>query len=110
MLGLTELPKELFELKHLRGLSVGAGWLDASGELRRASVDFAPNRLSSALGKFADFPDLRQLWLRELDLDTLSPLEQVCSLRTLDCSGTRVSDLAWARRLFERHQVSRIAS
>jgi hypothetical protein len=31
-LGLTELPAELFKLEHLRDVSLGDGWRDASGE------------------------------------------------------------------------------
>ena len=33
MLGLTDLPAELFELKHLRGLNLGSAWRDGSANM-----------------------------------------------------------------------------
>jgi internalin A len=71
MLGLTELPAELFKLKHLRALNLGTRWWDGSVQWREAPGRLGRNQVASSLGKLVDLPDLRELWLREVDPDAL---------------------------------------
>ena len=93
-LGLTDLPAALFALKHLQGLNLGAEWRDSRGKWRHGAERLGPNQVASSLGKLADLPDLRELWLERAALDTLSSLTGLKSLRLIDCHGTRVGDLA----------------
>jgi hypothetical protein len=48
MLGLTELPSELFDLTHLRELNLGRGW-NESGRRRLASAEIGRNEISASL-------------------------------------------------------------
>ena len=78
-LGLTELPAELFELKHLRGLNLGSGWRAVRANGGRPE-GLGENQVASSVEKLADLPDLRELWLRGR-LDTLSSLRGSKNLR-----------------------------
>jgi internalin A len=46
-LGLTELPEELFRLKHLRRLHLGVGYYDAQGEWQRSISEIHREKFSS---------------------------------------------------------------
>src|SRR5208337_4635384 len=94
MLSLTELPAALFGLKHLHGLNLGWRWRDASGKWQEAPGELRRNQVASSLGRLAALPDLRDLWLEGLDLDTLSSLSGLENLQSIDCSSTQVNDLA----------------
>ena len=94
VLGLTELPAELFQLKHLRGLNLGRVWRDASGQWQWAPTDLGHNQVAPALEKLADLSDLRELWLRQMDVASLPILPGLERLQSIYCSGTQVSDLA----------------
>jgi hypothetical protein len=94
MLGLTDLPAELFELKHIRGLNLGSAWRDGSGESWLAARDLGANNVASSLEKLTNLPDLRELWLRQVALITLRGLTGLDSLETIDFSEAEVHDLA----------------
>ncbi len=93
MLGLTELPEELFELQHLRALNLGAGWEDDNGEWREACADVAANRFSSLAG-LPELSKLQILSFQRSRLDSLTGAADLHALGSLDCSGTEVGDLA----------------
>jgi internalin A len=92
-LGLTELPEEIFELTHLRGLSLGSYWRDNQGDWHEADPDLAPNQIAPLLGNLHRFPGLKWLSLRGSDVGDLGPVAGLSSLQSLDCSDTPVSDL-----------------
>ncbi len=94
MLGLTELPAELFSLKHLRGLNLGYLWRDGSDEWREAPGSIGQNQVEPSLGQLVHLPHVRELWLRGLDLNTLSSLSGLENLQSIDCSESLLSDLA----------------
>ena len=94
MLGLTVPPQELFDLKHLQSLNLGSGWRESSGEWRRADASLGLNDIAATMRSLAALPDLRELWLAETELDTLSCLGEARKIRSIDCSGTQVSDLS----------------
>src|SRR6516164_1486281 len=80
MLGLDELPAELFGLTFLRRLNLGGSYWDAEGnQVDRASW-IAPNRLDSQLHRLAALPDLCAL---SLSGTTLTTLAGIAHLRTL---------------------------
>ncbi len=93
-LNLTELPAELFGLKHLRSLNLGSGGRDSSSMWARVAWSLGDNQVASSLEKLADLPDLRELQLRGLNLDTLFGLSGLKNLQSVDCWQTQVSDLA----------------
>jgi internalin A len=122
LLGLTELPDELFALVHLRKLNLGLGYADHHGSAlgpdeRQAIVqiltsgwnvvDFAKlaglknlqsiscsaARLGS-LAPLAELPNLQEFECDSTEVSDLSPLAGLPSLQSLDCSGTQVSDLS----------------
>ena len=92
-LGLTELPKEMFELEHLTGLNLGSWWFDEQQEQHEAASNLAPNQFADPLTRFPPFPRLRLLSLTQTDFRDLSPLVGLAGLQSLDCSDTPVGDL-----------------
>jgi len=93
-LGLTEVPEDLFELDHLRGLNWGEHWLDEQGESHQAASDLAPNQHAGLLCTLHRFLGLTHVSVSETDVTDLSPLNGLTSLRDLNCSSTQVSDLS----------------
>lgn len=81
-LGLTELPAEMFELRHLRRLHLGFRLVEAS------------NEVASSLGRLSEFPNLEALSIAGLDCDSLTFAEPLRSMRWFDCRSTQVSDLS----------------
>jgi internalin A len=92
-LGLTELPEELFVLKHLRRLNLGRWYRTESGELVYAESDLVPNDIQASLGRLIELPALRSLDCAHTSVSDLRPLAPLTALDSLDCSGTPVSDL-----------------
>ena len=64
-LGLTELPEELFQLKHLRGLNLGAG----------GASELEDNFVEGSLHRLAELGELRRLSLSGTDLSDFAPLQ-----------------------------------
>src|SRR5271165_1129369 len=77
MLGLTELPGELFALAHLQELNLGAPSKEEWDARWESGAPLIDNELKSALEKLIAFGQLR----------------------TLSVSGTGIISLAWARQL-----------
>ena len=95
MLGLTELPEELFRLKHLRRLNLGVGYLDAQGEWQDSITDIdEKNSPGSDLRGLGELNELQSLFLRGAVLSELVGVEGLPNLLEIDCSDTQVSDLA----------------
>jgi internalin A len=94
MLGLDELPAELFALTHLRRLNLGDRYWDEAGTLVSAAADIAPNRLDSQLRRLAVLPELDVLSVIGAELTTLADAADLRILQSLDCSQTQVSDLS----------------
>ena len=96
-LGLTALPPELFELRHLRTLNLGAGIRREDGSYHvayRPWEDAAPrNDLAAQLASLRQLSDLVALSVSATPIDDLTPLAGFCALQSLDCSYTQVSDL-----------------
>jgi internalin A len=93
MLGLIELPEELFALAHLQKLNLGS--LGYEEWARRASgAPLSRNELKSALERLTAFDRLRTLSASGTDIVDLAWAQRLEGLQSLDCSGTQVSDLA----------------
>jgi internalin A len=99
MLGLSELPTELFELEHLTGLNLGAFWRDENEKWHEAESSAGHNQLDGALDRLPHLCRLKSFWLREIKLSNLAPLRDLTELRTLDCYGTQVTSLEPLREL-----------
>ena len=93
-LGLTDVPEELFELEHLRGLNWGAGWFDEQLEWHDAESDLDPNLHANLLLALHRVPGLAFVSLAGTEVSDLSPLSGIQSLQTLICNSTPVSDLS----------------
>jgi internalin A len=94
MLGLDELPADLFVLTHLRRLNLGDSYFDEEGSRVEAASDIAPNRLDAQLSRLVALPDLDALSVSGAKLTTLTGIAQFGELQSLDCSWTQVSDLS----------------
>lgn len=101
MLGLTELPEELFRLKHLRRLNLGDRYPDAQGNWHHLSKWYGKasawvigeNSVGNDIARLGELDDFQSLWLRVRTLSNLAPLAGLSSLELLDCSTARVRDL-----------------
>jgi len=94
MLGLDELPAELFALSHLRNLNLGTKYLAETGNWANVPLSIAPNRLDSQLVRLSAFVDLVMLSVSGARLPNLIDIEQLKALHYIDCSRTQVSDLS----------------
>src|SRR5271166_956361 len=116
MLGLTELPEELFALTHLRELNLGIVSDEEIEAWERSGAHRSANAVRAALGRLTVFGQLRKLsvsftdagdllWTKPLtgsqsldccnmDVRDLAPLTGLTAVQWLNCYNTRVSDLA----------------
>jgi internalin A len=113
MLGLTELPGELFALTHLRELNLGEIEPDDSDQdededdaeldsyLDKNEVDAIeeiytpslPNKLRSSLERLTSLSQLQVLSLVQMDIVDLAWTSRLVGLQSLYCSRTKISDL-----------------
>jgi internalin A len=93
-LGLAELPEELFTLKHLRRLNLGAGYRTENGQWIEAQSNIAGNKIQSSLAGLTKISNLRSLDCANTDLSELRPLAELSLLQSLNCSRTLVTDLS----------------
>jgi internalin A len=95
-LGLTELPAELFGLKHLRRLNLGSGMFGEheQGEWVEACSQIAPNQLDATLADLSRLPGLSALSVRGAILTSLKGIQSLSTLQSLVCSRTQISDLS----------------
>ena len=121
-LGLTELPAELFALRHLRRLHLGARLRSTNGTWWRLRPwdpgygDDPSNNIAAQISQLAGLPNIEALsigrtdctdlrclaplgglvWLEcgDLSIDDLGPLTALTALQSLDCSETQVADLS----------------
>jgi internalin A len=95
-LGLTELPAELFGLKHLRRLNLGSGMFGEheQGEWVEACSQIAPNQLDATLADLSRLPGLSALSVRGAILTSLNGIQSLSTLQSLVCSRTQISDLS----------------
>ncbi|MDH4155458.1 MAG: leucine-rich repeat domain-containing protein [Nitrospira sp.] len=94
-LGLTEVPVELFELTHLRGLNLGTHYVDEQGEYHRSSNgdEDNSNRLRALPAALKALANLVSLSIHGNPIEDLGPLQACTALQQLDCWNTQVSDL-----------------
>jgi internalin A len=93
-LALSELPEELFELRHLSRLRLGVGFSD---DFRRATrgepTSIGQNSIRTQIRRVAALTELRSVWLPRTDLASLREIPNLDRLVEIDCSATWVSDL-----------------
>jgi internalin A len=92
-LGLSELPRELFDLQGLLRLNLGNGYQDEKARWQPAASQLEGNKIAAQIEQLSRLTALQYLSLSETDLSDLTPLKDFPSLQSLDCSGTQVSDL-----------------
>jgi len=96
-LGLTRLPDELFELKHLRRLNLDLddlGRLDEEvGHRQHGALHLRKNRIEGDLVRLASLIELQYLSVTVVASTDLAPLQGLACLRSLKCSGMQLSDL-----------------
>jgi internalin A len=93
-LGLKALPVELFQLKHLRRLNLGLGYVDENGQWQESVSNLGPNAVAGEVRQLAELKELRHSSLKGIELSDLGPLQGLTNLQGLDCWLTQVSDLA----------------
>jgi internalin A len=71
-LGLDELPAELFTLKHLRTLNLGAEMHRRLGDVVRSVSSIAPNRIDAQIARLGLLPELAKLSVAGTSLRTLA--------------------------------------
>ncbi len=93
MLGLTELPDELFGLAHLRRLNLGSCYIDENEIFRSADNKTGSNELlDHALESLRELK-LESLYVAGVAISNLLAISEITSLRVLNCSFTQVTDL-----------------
>ena len=92
-LGLTELPEEIHQLRHLKRLNLGWLYRDDADQWHESANEIDANNFSEHSLPPLDFPQLESLGLRGTLLRHLTPLAGLTSLQSLDCFDTSVSDL-----------------
>jgi len=60
-LGLSALPDELFQLKHLRRLNLGANYFDEEGQWQDSASDLGKNAVAASLPHLVELSELRLL-------------------------------------------------
>ena len=90
-LGLTILPKELFKLKHLRRLNLGAEYHDEYGHPQESEDRFGPNIFGNNVGRLTQLAKLESLFLSNTGLTDAANISAIAGLRELDCSQTWVN-------------------
>jgi internalin A len=98
-LGLSEVPDELLQLKHLRRLSLGWGYFDEGKNWHATASNLGQNAIAVWIDRLADLAGLQYLALCDPGLSDLTPLKGLTNLQSLDCSYTFVGDLAPLKRL-----------
>ncbi len=95
-LQLTEVPVELFELTHLRGLNIGTGYADEHGEYRESDNGdrTSANVLRTLPSTLNELANLIALSLSDNPVSDLSPLQSLTALQHLDCWNTSVTNLS----------------
>lgn len=92
---LVEPPPELFQLQHLRCLSLGRFEFGENEDtVYREEDDYAPNQILRGWDQLASLPQLILLGISEVHCYDLSPFAGLTNLGSLDCSVTQVRDLA----------------
>src|SRR4051794_30390257 len=86
MLGIEELPADLFRLTHLRSLNLGDAYFDEAAGRIEAASNIAPNLLDSQLPRLSALPDVGVLSVSGAELTTLAGIAQLSALQSLDCS------------------------
>ena len=92
-LGLTELPADLFRLRHLRQLNLGWAITLEDGTWHK-SPDGPYNTVGGQLDRLAVLLDLEVLSVAGMPVADLAPLAALTALQALTCSSTSVADLA----------------
>jgi hypothetical protein len=103
-LGLSSLPDELFELKQLRRLNLGASFRDEAGQPHSSASDFEENFVEAELDRIAELPDLQYLSVSGTSLRDLARLQS--NLQSLDCSHTQVRDITPLKGLSNLQSLS----
>ena len=93
-LGLTALPDELFALRHLRALNLGASYHDSEGKWRLCRSRLETNKLGNEINGLTALTALETLFVTDTDIRDLLPFTALTNLRSLNCSSTQVNDLA----------------
>ncbi|NEW99350.1 leucine-rich repeat domain-containing protein [Rhodopseudomonas sp. BR0G17] len=93
-LGLSELPEELFALKHLRSLNLGSTSRQARDHRISWRKPAEANRLGRQANRLFELTSLEELDLEWTDKESLAGIEGLPNLHTLDCSNTQLSNLA----------------
>lgn len=111
-LGLATLPPELFRLRHLRELNLGAGLGRHDGSFHQAYDPEDDTTVRNDIdtkyfGDLRELPDLVALSVSATAIADLTPLPDLVALQSLDCRGTRVADLTPLASLVARASAKR---
>ncbi len=92
-LGLTSLPRELFELHQLRTLNLGVGIMREDGTWHAVDRPWERNEVAAELDNLRRLPELRALSVAAISIADPTPLAGLTALQSLGCSGTQIADL-----------------
>ncbi len=88
--GLTEWPKELFELTWLEELVVGNGWEDKEGYYYHRYGQNLQNRLRYIPTELGQLPNLQLLFLNSMGIQKIENLDNLTALTELDLSYNEI--------------------
>jgi internalin A len=93
-LGLTELPDAMFALTHLRRLHLGRRMMLRDGTWEFDWTNRDPPNWFGAFDRIAELRNLTVLSIGDLPCESIAFVASLTALQSLDCFGTRVTDLA----------------
>jgi Leucine-rich repeat (LRR) protein len=105
-LGLSDLPKELFSLTHLRILNLGSGIELPSGKWKNSQSEDRHNKFGSSISRLSNLKSLEVLSLRYTDVEDVDFLRSLSTLRWLDLSDSGVSSIQSVARLSSLERIS----
>jgi hypothetical protein len=104
-LKLTEVPVELFELTHLRGLNLGSWYINEHGGYRQSSNVGGgnTNKLCAVPSAIGALSNLLTLSINDTQVSDLSPLIDIMRLEKLTVNDCRLDD--FPRQLLFSHSL-----
>ena len=104
---LTEIPKELQQLTHLKSLNLGSYYWDSKeGEYRESSNSLSENMFPHVIDfSWEKLPNLHTLTLSNTKITDVSTVQHLSNLQKLDLSNTKVTDVSALQHLSNLQQL-----
>ncbi|MGD1892675.1 MAG: leucine-rich repeat domain-containing protein, partial [Cyclobacteriaceae bacterium] len=104
---LTEIPKELQQLTHLKSLNLGSYYWDSKeGEYRESSNSLSENMFPHVIDfSWEKLPNLHTLTLSNTKITDVSTVQHLSKMQKLDLSNTKLTDVSALQHLSNLQQL-----